>query len=68
MGARPWRYDSVAYLGALEALRSGFPRAALTGEPAATPWDPSLADVMRSEGVRVEEELVLDALMSDLSR
>jgi len=64
---RPWQYDSAAYLGALSTLRPDFPRAALTGEPFVTSWDPALADVMRSEGVRVEEELVLDALMSDLS-
>jgi uncharacterized protein (TIGR02679 family) len=67
VGARPWRYDSVAYLDALATLHPDCPRAALTGEPAATSWDPPLADVMRSEGVRVEEELVLDTLMSDLS-
>jgi uncharacterized protein (TIGR02679 family) len=67
VGARPWRYDSAAYLGALSTLRADFPRASLTGEPAATSWDPSLADVMRSEGIRVEEELVIDALMFDLA-
>jgi uncharacterized protein (TIGR02679 family) len=67
VGARPWRYDSAAYLGALSTLRPDFPRAPLTGEPAVTPWDPPLADVMRSEGIRVEEELVIDVLMSDLS-
>lgn len=66
VGARPWRYDSAAYGDALSALRPDFPRAALTGERSVTPWDPPLADVMRSEGIRVEEELVIDALMSDL--
>ena len=66
VGARPWRFDSAAYLGALSTLRPDFPRAALTGEPAATHWEPRLADVMRSEGIRVEEELVIDALISDL--
>lgn len=67
VGARPWRYDSAAYLNALSTLRPDFPKAALTGEPAATSWDPSLAGVMRSEGIHVEEELVIDALLSDLS-
>jgi uncharacterized protein (TIGR02679 family) len=40
--------------------------AALTGTPAATPWDPGLAPAMRERGLRVEEELSLDLLLADL--
>jgi hypothetical protein len=32
---------------------------------AATPWDPPLAEVMRSEGVAVFEEALLEALVED---
>jgi hypothetical protein len=39
----------------------------LTGEPVATPWDPDLATAMARHDVRVEEELFLDILLSDLA-
>jgi Protein of unknown function C-terminus (DUF2399) len=42
------------------------PPAGLVGEPAATPWDPELAAVMRRRNLRIEEELTLDALLQDL--
>lgn len=61
-GWRPWRYDRAAYEQGLPA--AGGP---LTGTPAPTPWNPSLADAMRDHGTRVEEELVLDTLLRDLS-
>ncbi|MEU1159778.1 DUF2399 domain-containing protein [Streptomyces sp. NPDC005921] len=38
----------------------------LSGTAAATPWDPRLAAAMTEHGVRVEEESILDALLSDL--
>jgi uncharacterized protein (TIGR02679 family) len=38
----------------------------LTGDPAATPWDPELAVAMRRHDLRVEEELTLDDLLQDL--
>ncbi|MEV6153002.1 TIGR02679 family protein [Nonomuraea sp. NPDC052129] len=41
--------------------------AALTGRPCPTPWDPALAEAMARHAVRVEEELVLLGLLSDLS-
>jgi uncharacterized protein (TIGR02679 family) len=66
---QPWRYDRDAYEAAAAVLAG--PAATrlpqLTGEPAATPWDPGLADAMARRGVRVEEELSLDALLADLS-
>ncbi|MEU7719471.1 DUF2399 domain-containing protein [Streptomyces tibetensis] len=36
------------------------------GAPAATPWDPALAAALAENGVRVEEETVLDDLLMDL--
>jgi tellurite resistance protein len=40
----------------------------LTGAPASTPWDAALAVALAEGGVRVEEEAVLDDLLSDLAR
>jgi uncharacterized protein (TIGR02679 family) len=64
---RPWRYDRDAYEAAAAlagSAASRLPR--LTGEPAATPWDPGLAHAMERHGLRIEEELSLDALLADL--
>ncbi|MCD0450481.1 TIGR02679 family protein [Actinocorallia sp. API 0066] len=55
----PWRYSTEDYL----AAPSGGP---LTGRPQPTPWSPSLAAAMAHRAVRIEEELVLDTLLSDL--
>jgi uncharacterized protein (TIGR02679 family) len=59
-----WRYDHQAYEAAVSAARSLKP---LAGEPVATPWDPELASAMRHRNVRIEEELMLDALLQDLN-
>ncbi len=64
---RPWRYDHVAYEAAVSAAHPLAPLAELVGEPAATPWEPELAAVMRHRNLRIEEELTLDALLQDLS-
>jgi uncharacterized protein (TIGR02679 family) len=64
---RPWRYDHQAYEAAASAAHLLAPLAALSGEPAATPWDPELAAAMRRRDLRIEEELTLDALLQDLS-
>lgn len=61
---QPWRYDRLAYEAAASAAR---PLTPLPGEPAATPWDPELATAMRRRGIRIEEELTLDALLQELS-
>ncbi|HEY1620732.1 MAG TPA: TIGR02679 family protein [Streptosporangiaceae bacterium] len=61
---RSWRYDHLAYESAASAALSLAP---LPGAPAATPWDPELAASMRRHGVRVEEELTIDALLQDLA-
>ncbi len=60
IGWRPWRYDTAAYQAATST-------APLTGRPCATPWDPGLAAAMTERAVRVEEELVLTDLLSDLA-
>lgn len=60
---RPWRYEAADYLAAVAGVSE--PQY-LTGTASATPWDPRLAAAMTEHGVRVEEELILDALLSDL--
>lgn len=58
----PWRYTTADYRAA--ARDSALP---LTGIPAASPWDPPLAEALAGHGVRVEEEMVLDTLLADLA-
>jgi uncharacterized protein (TIGR02679 family) len=60
-GATPWLMSTDHYLAA--APRSTRP---LEGTSTAAVWDPGLAPAMTRHGVRVEEELVLDALLADL--
>lgn len=60
---RPWRYTAAEYRAAVTAV-TGAPD--LTGPPAATPWDPALAVALAECGVRVEEETVLNDLLTDL--
>ena len=60
-GARPWRMSADDYLAA--ANQSSRP---LRGPSVAADWDPELEASMIAKGVRVEEELVLTALLSDL--
>lgn len=57
----PWRFDTASYLAAGEAGRP------LTGTPVEARWDPVLTTTMHHAGRRIEEELVLDDLMGDLS-
>jgi uncharacterized protein (TIGR02679 family) len=67
---QPWRYDGNAYETAAMAVletRAGARLPRLAGEPVATPWDPGLAAAMTRHAVRIEEELSLDALITDLS-
>ncbi|HEX5594493.1 MAG TPA: DUF2399 domain-containing protein [Micromonosporaceae bacterium] len=40
----------------------------LLGSPAATPWDPPLAETMRATGHAIMEERLLDPLLADLCR
>ncbi|MBT2393158.1 TIGR02679 family protein [Streptomyces sp. ISL-1] len=59
----PWRYTTADYRAALARHPATTP---LTGAPADTPWDPPLAQTVRAAGRRIEEELVLDHLLTDL--
>jgi Protein of unknown function C-terminus (DUF2399) len=58
---RRWRALRGWLTGRCEAaVSAAHPLTPLVGEPAATPWDPELAAVMRHRNVRIEEELTLD--------
>jgi uncharacterized protein (TIGR02679 family) len=61
-GARPWRFDALAYRAAADR---GGPK--LHGRPVAATWDPTLADAMCAEGIKIEEERVLPDLLTDLA-
>ena len=64
----PWRYDRDAYEALAVAISATVPPGtALIGEPVAAPWDPGLATAMTRRGIRLEEELTLDALLADLA-
>ncbi|EME63687.1 hypothetical protein H074_03699 [Amycolatopsis decaplanina DSM 44594] len=56
----PWRFDASSYI---TTTTTGGP---LTGRPADATWDPELRPALERRGVRVEEELVLPALLEDL--
>lgn len=58
-----WRYTAAHYRAATRTLTGGPP---LTGTRADAPWDPDLADALEESGIRVEEEAVLNDLLSDL--
>ncbi|MFI1048905.1 TIGR02679 family protein [Streptomyces griseoruber] len=60
---RPWRYTAADYR---EAVGGTTAAPGLSGTAAETPWDPALAVALAEQGVRVEEEAVLDCLLSDL--
>lgn len=64
-GARPWRLGAADYLAAVASVEGERP--ALRGTPAASPWDPQLAEVMAQHGVVIHEEDVLEQLLTDLS-
>lgn len=65
-GATPWRMSAPDYRNAIPMDDSSALRR-LEGRPAPTIWDPNLAAAMSAEGVAVEEELVVGALIADLS-
>jgi uncharacterized protein (TIGR02679 family) len=56
VGVVPWRMTEQDY----RAAPGGGP---LEGRPAATPWEPSLADAMADRGVAVHEEQVIASLL-----
>ncbi|MGH3123923.1 MAG: TIGR02679 family protein, partial [Streptosporangiaceae bacterium] len=63
-GGRPWRMGASDYLEAVDRKVSAI---ALAGEPVETPWEPGLADAMRTAGCAVYEESVADRLLVDLT-
>lgn len=63
LGAEPWQMTAEAYLGAVTRAVVGF-----DGSVADTPWDPALADAMRSNKRIVFEEDVRQTLVARVSR
>jgi uncharacterized protein (TIGR02679 family) len=61
-GAQPWRFGAADYSS---AVSDG--AVSLAGNPQPTPWDPSLADLMKAHGYAVYEEAVADRLIKDLA-
>jgi uncharacterized protein (TIGR02679 family) len=64
-GAQPWRMGASDYLAAVGAATVSIEDG--TTIPA-TPWDPALADAVRTHRRVVFEEQVLDDLLADLRR
>jgi uncharacterized protein (TIGR02679 family) len=60
----PWQFDTEAYIRAADAVASRQP---LVGAPVHASWDPRLSETMRHAGLRIEEELVLEGLLADLT-
>lgn len=58
----PWRFDAATYRQVAD--RTG---RVLGGEPATCLWDPDLTEVMHQIGHAVEEERVVDDLLTDLA-
>lgn len=59
---RPWRYEAADYIA---LVRSGTVSRRLNNRPAASPWDPRLAEAMAAGGLAIEEEAVSDLLAAD---
>ncbi|MGK5638691.1 TIGR02679 family protein [Streptomyces sp. URMC 126] len=60
----PWRYGAEDYR-ALAVSDAQLPL--LTGAPTEAFWDPALGPALAERGVRVEEEVTLPSLLSDLT-
>lgn len=66
-GAEPWRFCTKDHVLALERARSSqTPLRPLRGVVPEAVWDLDLAGSVRAAGVEVEEECVIDLLLSDL--
>jgi len=57
---QPWRFDAAAY-DAVDTTGGD-----LLGRPVDATWDPGLRAALERRGARIEEELVLPALVDDL--
>lgn len=62
--AAPWRFTADHYRAATDRF-AGVP---LVGNPALSPWDASLAELMQSHGLAIAEEATIDDLLADLAR
>ncbi|MFG2389834.1 TIGR02679 family protein [Streptomyces lavendulae] len=62
----PWRYTADDYREAVAV--AGPDLRPLEGKPALSPWDPDLALALTEHALRVEEETILDVLLTDLTR
>ncbi|MGD0684984.1 MAG: DUF2399 domain-containing protein [Streptosporangiaceae bacterium] len=51
----------------LAGAQTAAPCVPLTGDPAATPWDPGLRETIHETGRAVYEETVTDHLLADLA-
>lgn len=63
-GAESWRMNASDYLDAVNNSRASIP---LTGSPISTPWDVDLEAAMKSTGVAIHEESLIDALIANLT-
>lgn len=61
----PWRFSAEDYRAARTAGATGRP---LGTGAVSTPWDPELSRAMVEAGVAVEEEVVLETLLTDLQQ
>lgn len=61
-GAAPWRFTAEHYRASIQRFAS----TPLSGNPAASPWDPSLAEAMQNRGRAIAEEATIDELVADL--
>jgi uncharacterized protein (TIGR02679 family) len=66
--AVPWRYRTADYVTAhTDNTANAVPGRTLTGTAAEANWDPHLSPAMRETGAAVEEEHVIDTLLTDLA-
>jgi uncharacterized protein (TIGR02679 family) len=65
-GALPWRLGAADYRNGLARCRR-LKRLPPPGRPVETPWDRDLAATMMNHRIAVEEEAVIDCLLSDLA-
>ncbi|GAA2510996.1 TIGR02679 family protein [Winogradskya humida] len=65
--AHPWQFTAPHYRAAVEQAASNrTPRQPLTGRPAASPWDPALAEAMTDLSISIHEEALIESLLPDL--
>lgn len=66
--ARPWRMSATDYEEHVRLARDrATPLQPLSGQPTVAEWDPELTPAMQKIGVGVQEESVLELLLTDLA-